>query len=195
PRAVAAGLRELLRPLEQRECPFAERPEGALGRVARWVRPVLVAEVEFLEWTRDGQVRHASFRGLRRDKAPAEVVRQRPRSARAAARVEVAGISISHPERVVFRDAQLTKLDLARYWENIGERALPHYAGRPLTLLRCGGAIEEGCSYLRHARAWGPDALRRVRIAEKTKVGEYLVADSVAALVALAQMDIIEVHT
>jgi bifunctional non-homologous end joining protein LigD len=186
--AIARDLRRRLEPLRQRETPFVRRPEGWLGRGAHWVRPELVAEVAFTEWTRDGKVRHPSFQGLREDKRPRAVVRERPR-------VEVADVAISHPERVVFPDAGITKLDLARYYEWIGKRMVPHVAGRPLTLVRCPGAIGDACVFMKHSKVWAPPALRRIRIPEKTKLGEYLVADSVAALVSLAQMDVIEIHT
>jgi bifunctional non-homologous end joining protein LigD len=76
---------------------------------------------------------------------------------------------------------------------------VPHVVGRPLTLLRCGTidyqAERGGCVMLRHGKAWGPRELRRVKIRELRKTGEYLVADTPDALVALAQMGIIEVHT
>jgi bifunctional non-homologous end joining protein LigD len=107
----------------------------------------------------------------------------------------VLGISLSHPERVVFRDPGLTKLDLARYYERIAERMVPHVQGRPLTLVRCAGEIGEGCTFMRHGKVWGPEALRRVRIQEQRKLGEYLVADTPQALIALVQIDIVEIHT
>ncbi|MDP9034472.1 MAG: non-homologous end-joining DNA ligase [Myxococcota bacterium] len=112
------------------------------------------------------------------------------------ARVEVAGISISHPARTL-DPSGVTKLDLARYYEGVGRWMIAHVAGRPLTLLRWadGKATEKGGVYLRHARAWGPGRLRRVSIREKHKIGEYLVADEAEDLVALAQMDILEIHT
>jgi bifunctional non-homologous end joining protein LigD len=72
---------------------------------------------------------------------------------------------------------------------------VPHVRGRPLTLVHCPAGISAPCRYLKHAKAWGPSALRRVRIQEKTKVGEYLVADSVSGVVALAQMGVVEIHT
>jgi bifunctional non-homologous end joining protein LigD len=72
---------------------------------------------------------------------------------------------------------------------------VPHVEGRPLTLVRCPDGVGGQCHFLRHRRSWGPAPLRRVSIQEKKKVGEYLVADSAAALVALAQMDVVEVHT
>jgi bifunctional non-homologous end joining protein LigD len=116
------------------------------------------------------------------------------------ARVPVAGISISHPGRVIYPDLGLTKLDVARYYDAVADRMLRHLVGRPLTLLRCGGAIDSaadkgGCVMLRHGKAWGPKAVRRVRIRELRKTGEYLVADTRTALVGLAQMGVVEIHT
>ena len=89
----------------------------------------------------------------------------------------VAGIRISHPDRVIYPDLGISKSELARYYERIGDWILPHVAGRPLTLLHCPAGLTAPCHYLKHAKAWGPRALRRVKIQEKTKVGEYLVAD------------------
>jgi bifunctional non-homologous end joining protein LigD len=109
-------------------------------------------------------------------------------------RVDVAGVSISHPTRVL-EPAGVTKLDLARYYERVGERMLPHVKGRPLTLLLWDPSAERGGKFMRHAHAWGPKVLRRVRIQEKTKIGEYLVVDDVRGLIALAQMNVLEIHT
>jgi bifunctional non-homologous end joining protein LigD len=107
----------------------------------------------------------------------------------------VAGIRISHPDRPIYPELGVVKLDLVRYYEEIGEWIVPHVRGRPLTLVHCPAGIAGPCAYMKHAKAWGPTALRRVRIAEKTKVGEYLVADNLSAVVALAQMGIVEIHT
>jgi bifunctional non-homologous end joining protein LigD len=107
----------------------------------------------------------------------------------------VAGVRISHPDRIIYPDLGISKIDLARYYERIGTWILPHVAGRPLTLLHCPAGLTAPCHFLKHAKAWGPSVLRRVNIQEKTKVGEYLVADSIAAVVALAQMGIVEIHT
>ncbi len=110
-------------------------------------------------------------------------------------RVEVAGVSLSHPDRVFWPDDGVTKLELARYYEAIAEAMLPHVRGRPLTLVRCPESIAE-CAYMRHARAWNHwPALRIVQVPEQKKVGEYFVADNAAALVSLVQMDILEIHT
>ena len=107
----------------------------------------------------------------------------------------VAGVRISHPDRVIYPDLEMSKIQFARYFERIADWIVPHVAGRPLTLVHCPAGIAAPCNFLKHAKAWGPSALRRVRIQEKTKVGEYLVADSIEAVVSLAQMGIVEIHT
>ena len=107
----------------------------------------------------------------------------------------VLGIRISHPDRLIYPDLGISKLQLAQYYERIAQWMVPHVAARPLTLVHCPAGVAAPCNFLKHAKAWGPSALRRVRIQEKTKVGEYLVADSSEALVSLAQMGIVEIHT
>src|SRR5438067_3578320 len=116
----------------------------------------------------------------------------------------VAGIGLSHPDRVLFPGVGTTKLDLARYYEAIADWILPHVSDRPLTLVRCPTGVRAtyptstkspDCFFMKHSKVWAPSSLRRVRIREKTKVGEYLIADSLPALVGLAQMDILEIHT
>jgi bifunctional non-homologous end joining protein LigD len=116
----------------------------------------------------------------------------------------VAGIGISHPDRVLFPRARITKLDLARYYESVADWIMPHVADRPLTLVRCPTGVRENypastkspdCFFMKHSKIWAPPSLRRVRIREKTKIGEYLIADSLAGVVGLVQMDVLEIHT
>ena len=116
-------------------------------------------------------------------------------------RVDVAGVSVSHPERLLFPAAKATKLDLARYYESIEDWILPHVIDRPLTLVRCPNGVRPGpkgdadCFFMKHSKVWTWPAVRRVRIREKTKVGEYLIADSLTAIVSLVQMGVLEIHT
>ncbi len=81
-RALRARLAEIAVPV----CPFTPSPSGRLGKDAHWVRPRLVCEVGFAEWTSDGKVRHPSFRGLREDKRARDVVRETPARSSAARR-------------------------------------------------------------------------------------------------------------
>src|SRR5207237_1014680 len=83
----------------------------------------------------------------------------------------VARVSISHPDRLIYPDLGISKLQLARYYEQIADWVVPHVKGRPLTLVHCPAGIAAPCRYLKHAKQWGPSALRRVKIQEKTKVG------------------------
>src|ERR1700752_5371945 len=98
-------------------------------------------------------------------------------------RPRVVGVPISHPDRLVYPDLEISKIQLARYYERIADWIVPHAKGRPLTLVHCPAGVAAPCLFLKHAKQWGPSALRRVKIQEKTKVGEYLVADNIEAVV------------
>jgi len=118
-----------------------------------------------------------------------------PAKAGAAAAPTVAGVRISHADRLIYPELGISKIELARYYESIADWIVPHVKSRPLTLVHCPAGIAAPCLYLKHAKQWGPTALRRVKIQEKTKIGEYLVADNIEAVVSLAQMGIVEIHT
>lgn len=105
-----------------------------------------------------------------------------------------AGITITHPERVLFPDEGYTKLDLVRYYDAVADWILPHLAARPLTLKQCAPNVDH-CRYLRHSGERAPKQVRVINIQEQTKVGDYMVIDNVAGLIALAQRNIIEFHT
>jgi len=182
-------LRRQLERLDQRDCPFAQRPAGRLGNNAHWVTPRLVCEVEFTEWTSDGKIRHPSFQGLREDKQPLEARKERPDPA------VIEGVRITHADRVVYPALGITKLDVARYYDSIGRWVVPHVRGRPLTLVRCPEGMGGDCFYMKHSKVWAPAPLRRVHIQEKKKVGEYLIVDDVAGAVGLVQMGVLEIHT
>src|SRR5688500_8717464 len=97
----------------------------------------------------------------------------------------VGAVGISHPDRVVYPAPRLTKLDIAKYYSAIAAWIVPHVRGRPLTLVRCPEGIKGDCFFMKHSQVWAPSALRRVRIQEKTKIGEYLIADDIDGVVGL----------
>ncbi|MGH7804283.1 MAG: non-homologous end-joining DNA ligase [Candidatus Binatia bacterium] len=125
-------------------------------------------------------------------RAPREPSRGKQKQSEAAS---VAGVRITHPERVLYPEAGITKLELARFYESIARWILPHLRGRPLTLVRCPEGVADECFYMKHSKLWAPPALRRVQIREKHKTGDYLIAEDVAGLVSLVQMDVLEIHT
>src|SRR4029078_6799084 len=155
-------LQSLIKELRKRavdRSPFVDPPTGAEGRRAHWVKPELVGEVSFTEWTRDGTLRHPSFEGLREDKRAREIVREQPvHAASTPAQSEsdsdtgdvVAGVPISNGDKVLYPEDGITKRTLARYYEAIGELMVPHVKGRPLTLVRCPNGWDKHCFYQKH---------------------------------------------
>jgi bifunctional non-homologous end joining protein LigD len=113
----------------------------------------------------------------------------------AAATGDVAGVRITHPDRLLFPEPPITKIGLARYYAAIADWVVPHVIDRPLTLVRCPDGIQGECFFMKHSKVWAPAPLRRVRIQEKTKIGEYLIADDVRGIAGLVQMGILEIHT
>ncbi len=172
--------------------PFDEVPADA-ARTARWVRPDLVAEIEFTEFTADGHVRHGSFLGLREDKDAEAVGIETPKDEPMDAKV--LDIAISNADRPVFPDAGCTKLDIARHYARVGERMIELAGHRPLSLFRCPGGLEKSCFFQKHGGTGMPDALSRVEIVEKDGEAEdYLYLTRPESLVAAAQMGTVEFH-
>lgn len=106
----------------------------------------------------------------------------------------VAGVTITHPERVIFPEGDITKLDVAKYYESIAEWIIPHIAGRPLTLVRCPGGSTGKCFYQKHLTDSMPASVHGVNIKEKDEVEEYLVVSDVTGLIALVQLGALEFH-
>ena len=220
--ATLARLHARLKKLERRTPPFADPPKGAEARGVHWTSPKLVAEVAFTEWTGEGQLRHPVFKGLREDKAPEDVVREvepgggdapsaspppatpdgsdggaAPRRASSGATDKplVRGVKISHPERVVFPDPGLTKLDVARYYEAVAELMVPYLERRPLTVIRCPGGIAAECFFQKNVTPSVPRSVAKARVRgadEKTVV--YPVVDTPEALLAMVQNGSVEFH-
>jgi bifunctional non-homologous end joining protein LigD len=160
-------------------------------RGVTWVEPKLVAQVRFAEWTRDGRLRHPSFLGLREDKGPMETARESAVSGGAKTKRLARGVSISSPERVIDAPSGVTKGELVAYFDRVADRLLPYAKGRPLALVRCPNGRAGGCFFQKKKTAGMGSAIRRVR----SEAGdELLVIDSAEGLIALAQMNTIELH-
>ena len=117
------------------------------------------------------------------------------RTASAEGPATVAGVTVSHPDRVLFPDQGFTKLTLAQYYERVGPWLLPHLHDRPLTLVRCPEGYNKDCFYQKHATDGVPDTIGRVEILEEHGVSCYMVADSLPAVIGLVQMGVLELHT
>ncbi|HVU03622.1 MAG TPA: DNA ligase D [Polyangiaceae bacterium] len=185
------SLAERLAPLSRDE-PLLD--VKGLGTGVTWVEPVLVADVAFTEWTRDGLLRHPAFVGLREDKAPAEVRREVPASAPTTppggSSDARRGVKITHGDRVVDATTGTTKADLARYYDTVSSALLPYVAGRGLALLRCPGGTGAACFFQKHRTPGMPPAVHETLIASQG----VLHIDDAVGLLSLVQFGAVELH-
>lgn len=188
---------ELFRKLERirtPESPFADRITADEARRVRYVRPELVAEVEFRAWTGDGHLRHASFRGLREDKSAREIEREAPQTPTATSRPARRSIKLTHPDRVYWPEEGVTKEGLADYYTEAWRYIAPFIVGRPLALLRCPNGISGESFFQKHA--WkGLNSKIALVDDPKAKGEEPLIAiDDLDGLIALVQSAVLEIH-
>lgn len=219
------SLKGSLNKLEVKAAPFVKLPAEA-KRGAIWVKPKLVAQVRFATWTADDLVRQAAFLGLREDKPAEEVRREeatvapKPKNgakavavSHKAAPAKVAAkalrvpkedsasasavpVRVTHPEKIVDVESELTKRELVEYYWAVAERMLPQIAGRPLSLVRCPEGSNKPCFYQKHVTHLLPAGVGGINVPNK-KTGEpeeFITLDTPEALAGLGQMGVLEVH-
>ena len=203
--ASARDLYRKLKALKRAKSPFDTLPAEERGvRVPNWVEPRLVAEVDFHGWTHGDRVRQASFQGLREDKPANQVAREVKAMAalgktamirsvpRRNTKAEVSGVALSHPDRVYWQDAGVTKRDLAEFYASVWKWMSPHLVGRPISLVRCPEGAAGQCFFQKHAAA-GIATEHLHLIPEK---GDKIISiDDLAGLISLVQAGVLEVHT
>ena len=228
---MLATMHRKLTSLAQRKSPFCDLSAmNGQARDVSWVKPVLVAEIEFSNWTDERLLRHPTFQGLREDK-PASAVnhdeplsisevkamengrkaaipqrngeaekasQRRRRSGKAsddgASDNEWAGVRLSHPDKILFPDHELTKHDLANYYAQVADWMLPHVAGRPLAIVRCPAGSGKPCFFQKHPGEGASKHLRQVNISENGAADYHAAIDDVGGLIALVQMGVLEIH-
>lgn len=148
---VAESLQTRLERLRTDEKPFDNAMTADERRGVRYVRPELVAEVEFRAWTADGHLRHASFRGLREDKPASGIVREAPKAEAKAPKPQRRTVKLTHPDRLYWPDEGITKEGLANFYADVWRFMAPYVVGRPLALLRCPSGIKGERFFQKHA--------------------------------------------
>jgi bifunctional non-homologous end joining protein LigD len=204
---MARDLWKRLQPLVTAKSPFNPPPkEETRARNARWVTPRLVVEVAFHGWTHGERVRQASFQGIREDKSPTEVVREvkamppsdrKKRIAAAAQRVPTKvkepQYHLTHPDRVYWEDAGITKQGLADYYIDVWKWMKPHVTGRVLALVRCPAGATAECFFQKHASA-GVDQ-KHLHLVTEPDNDKAISVDDLDGIIALVQAGVLEIHT
>src|SRR5437763_6289329 len=195
-------LMERMRPLELDKAPVEVPRADRKG--AHWIKPQLVAEIAFTEFTDDGILRHPSFIGLREDKPASKVVREVPKhltkseKTKAKSRhasAEDFGIEISSPERVIFPELGLTKKDLADYYATIEALIMVDAADRPITLIRFPSGRTGESFFQKHDKGTFGPHVKHIPIEEKDgHFEDYLYVSDIQGLLACVQMGTIEFH-
>ncbi|MFC3061529.1 DNA ligase D [Paenirhodobacter populi] len=191
--AVARDLHARLAPLEVAQSPFDQPLTADQARQVHFVRPELVAEVEFRAWTADGQLRHASFRGLREDKPAAEIIRETPTSD-PAPRPQRRRVKLTHPDRLYWPDEGVTKEGLADYYTDVWRRIAPHITGRPLALLRGPDGIAGQTFFQKHAWKGLNPAITLVPDPAKPGEAPLVSINDLDGLIGLVQAAVLEIH-
>jgi bifunctional non-homologous end joining protein LigD len=192
-------------PLERANAPFEEVPR-AERKGAVWLEPRLVAQIAFTDRTRDGRLRHPSFKGLREDKPAREVHREQREDeessmaktsvagARTGGEATFAGITLSNPDKVYYPDIGVTKRDVARYYQTVSPFMLPYVARRPISLVRCPDGIDGEHFFQRHAMKGMSKAIKEIPIPGGESKKKYLYIDDAAGLFGLVQIGTLEIH-
>ena len=210
-----------LRKREVKTSPSSDVPAD-VRRKARFVRPELVAEIAFRGFTDEGAVRQGSYKGLRKDKKPMEIVDEQPKDvdevAKAGAKtigrktvakpsvivsvekptdhgaITIEGVKVTHPDKVIFPGQGITKRTLAEYFLAVADHILPHVKDRPISLVRCPDGADGDCFFQKHASPGFPKAFKPIRIKEKRGSDTYLYIEDVQGLIACVQMGVLELH-
>ena len=213
---VAKDLWKQLHPLETGRPPIDPRPPQERRRNVVWVAPKIVIEADFHGWTTDRLVRQASFKGVREDKPASDVVRETPAMAAKAstaktsmrpaagrkrkasapsAPAEPAGLEqvrLTHPDRVYWADAGVTKQDLADYYRAAWDWMAPQVVGRPLALVRCPDGTEGQCFFQKHASAGL--STKNLRAVIDSKGRQVIAVDDIEGVLSLVQAGVLEIH-
>lgn len=162
------------------------------GKNIHWLRPELVAEIEFRAWTGDGNIRQGSFVALRDDKSAKAIKKEQPLKIKNLGQMkenQKSKLTITNPERILYVKDKITKLDIANYYNSVSPWLLKYAGNRPLSVLRCMDSTSSGCFFQKHNNSKTPDVYEG-----KVRDQEYFHTESKKGLMQLIQSGAVEIH-
>jgi len=174
--------------------PFTKIPPGS--KTATWVKPVVVCEVEFTEWTQDGTLRHPSFKGIRLDK-PAKNIKKEiempVEKIKNKSKKTANKFNLTHPDKILYSEGDITKYDIAEYYDQVQDYILPYITNRPLTIVRCPVDYKH-CFFQKHIPNKPAKGIYGIMIKEKEGEDEYIYIKDFEGLIQLTQLGALELH-
>ena len=176
-----------------KQSPFNEKiPE----KYVHWLKPKLVAEVQFRGWTADGLLRQGAYKGLRSDKKPEQITFEKPVDVKAVEQdTSKTHVTLTNAKKILIPEAKITKGDLWNYYETVHQQILPHLIDRPLSLVHCQNEIKKECFFQKKLIHPSVDIKEREIKDAKGKLGHIIFIKDIAGLLSLVQLGVIEIHT
>jgi bifunctional non-homologous end joining protein LigD len=214
-------LEDKFKSIQRETSPFLVAPKPRTEERIIWLEPVFVAEIKFAEWTHENQLRQASYKGLRMDKDPSSIRREKAEEEMyyaedaeaekeakimatdyeeerltegASGRLVIQGVKISNPDKVLFEDPKITKEEVIRYYAEIADRMLPYVSHRLLSTIRCPKGITQTCFFKKHPGPGSKEVIAYPVTKSSGETEDYFYIENVAGLVSEAQMGTLEFH-
>lgn len=201
-------LEEKFKTLMRAQSPFKLAPSSRPNEKITWIEPELVAEIKFAEWTKDNLLRQASYKGLRTDKNPKAIKKEKAdnetlqiSSEKMANTMEVnsnsvviMGIKITNPDKVLFDNPKITKADVIRYYSQVLKRMFPVVSHRILSVVRCPKGISQTCFFKKHPGADNKGIVTIPILSSDGKTEDYFYIENESGIITEAQMGTLEFH-
>ena len=202
--------------LKRMEPPFKQAPKIKPNEKITWLEPKLAAEIKFTEWTKENLLRQASYKGLRIDKDPKDIRREKPEgdiqlklntdndtvkenskgaNMKKSEGLIIEGVKISSPDKLIFHELDITKKDVIRYYSKVSERMLPYVRHRILSIVRCPKGVSQACFYKKHPGPGGKGIITMPISTGNDETVEYFYIENARGLIFEAQMGTLEFHT
>lgn len=191
--------------LKRLESPFKQEPKTKSNEKITWLEPKLAAEIKFAEWTKENLLRQASYKGLRADKDPKDIKREKAEETQPQSNEKegkpmekgliIEGVKISSPDKIIYNELDITKEDVVRYYSKVAERMLPYVRNRILSIVRCPKGVSQACFYKKHPGPGSKGIITMHIPTDNNETVEYFYIENATGLISEAQMGTLEFHT